>query len=252
MPSDTEKTRCGVALITGGAAGIGKAIGLTLSRHGYDIGIFDIVPEPLHLIKEITNSGRRAFYVNVDVSSEERVLQGYDLVGKNLGYPDVLVNNAGIYPRSSALEMSYKLWKKVLNTNLGSAFLCSRTVAPAMLEKGSGVIINISSGRGLQGALKGSHYAASKAGVISLTRSLALEWAPTIRVNTIIPGVTDTAQPRQAINSDDELYSRGAQIPLGRIGQPQDVAWAVEYLVSPNAAYITGQSLCVNGGSIMQ
>jgi 3-oxoacyl-[acyl-carrier protein] reductase len=164
----------------------------------------------------------------------------------------VLVNNSEIYPRSLALDMSYDLWKHVLGVNLGGTFLCRCAVAPAMLKHGEGVIINIVSGLALQDVRKGIHYAESKTGTISLTKSLPVEWAPHIRVNTVIPGVTETAQPRQSGVTDTELYARGAKIPLKRIGPPQDTAWAVEYLVSPRATYITGQSLCVIGGSIMQ
>jgi NAD(P)-dependent dehydrogenase (short-subunit alcohol dehydrogenase family) len=120
-----------------------------------------------------------------------------------------------------------------------------------MLKRGSGAIVNVASGRGLQGAAGGSHYAASKAGLLSLTRSLALEWGPSIRVNAVVPGVTDTDQPREASPNEEELYSRGRKIPLGRIGQPEDIANAVCFLLSSDASYVTGQSLCVNGGSIM-
>jgi NAD(P)-dependent dehydrogenase (short-subunit alcohol dehydrogenase family) len=241
----------GVALVTGGNCGIGHAICLALAEAGYDIAVFDVAALPVDLPEKIQSMKRRILFRAVDVSSESEVTTGYKQIVLSLGQPVVLVNNAGIYPRSSALDMSYDLWKHVLDVNLGGTFLCSRAVAPAMLKRGEGAIVNIASGRALQGARKGSHYASSKAGIISLTKSLALEWAPHIRVNAVIPGVTDTAQPRQGGVSDEEIYARGTNIPLGRIGQPQDTAWAVEYLVSPRAAYITGQNLCVNGGSIM-
>lgn len=243
----------GVALVTGGAAGIGRAIALTLARSGHDIAVFDTAEVSHDHAAELQAVGVRSLYVNVDVSQQTQVRAGYETVHRQLGPPVVLVNNAGIYPRAPALEMAYSQWKEVLETNLGGAFLCSQVVAPAMLEqRDGGVIVNIASGRALQGAVRGCHYAASKAGILSLTQSLALEWAPSIRVNAVIPGLTDTAQPRQGCVSDEQLHARGESLPLKRIGQPQDVAWAVDYLVSAKASYITGQSLCVNGGSIMR
>src|SRR5262249_54102680 len=135
--------------------------------------------------------------------------------------------------------------------NLTGTFLCARAVARAMKEAGKGAIVNMASGRALAGAAKGAHYSASKGGIIALTKSLALDWAPYgIRVNCVIPGVTDTAQPRGEL-SDDELYALGSHIPLGRIAQPQDIAAAVAFLLGEDSAYMTGQSIAVNGGAIM-
>jgi NAD(P)-dependent dehydrogenase (short-subunit alcohol dehydrogenase family) len=241
-----------IAIVTGGSAGIGRAVCLALADSGYDIVIFDIASEPHDLVALIEARGRSVLYLLVDVSQEDQVIAATQKVTSLLGEPVVLVNNAGIYPRASALAITYDSWQRVLDVNLGGTFLCSRTVAPLMLEGGGGAIVNIASGRALRGAIGGAHYAASKAAILSLTKSLALEWAPKIRVNAVIPGVTDTAQPRQGGVSDAELYARGEKIPLKRIGEAQDVAWAVDYLVSFRAGYITGQSLCVNGGSIMQ
>ncbi len=250
MANDLMPTK-GTAIVTGGSAGIGAAVCLTLANAGYNISVFDIAAPPSTLIHDIAATGQQFLYLPVNVADESEVTEGCAKVSALLGGPRILVNNAGIYPRALVADMSYDLWKHVLNVNLGGTFLCSRTVAPFMIQNNGGVIINIASGRALQGARKGAHYAASKAGILSLTKSLAIEWSPLIRVNVIIPGVTDTAQPRETGVSDADLYARGERIPLKRIGQPQDVAWAVEYLVSDRAAYITGQSLCVNGGAIM-
>jgi NAD(P)-dependent dehydrogenase (short-subunit alcohol dehydrogenase family) len=167
------------------------------------------------------------------------------------GRPDSLVNNAGIFPRARALDMELSEWERVLRVNLTGTFLCARAVARAMKEAGKGAIVNMASGRALAGAAKGAHYSATKGGIIALTKSLALDWAPYgIRVNCVIPGVSDTAQPRGEL-SDDELYALGARIPLGRIGQPQDIAAAVAFLLGEDSAYMTGQSIAVNGGAIM-
>jgi NAD(P)-dependent dehydrogenase (short-subunit alcohol dehydrogenase family) len=127
----------------------------------------------------------------------------------------------------------------------------ARAVAKLMIEGGGGAIVNTASGRALQGAANGAHYSASKGGIIALTKSLALDWAPHgIRVNCVIPGLSDTAQPRVEMR-DNELYAAGARIPLGRIGKPEDTANMVAFLLSDDAAYMTGQSVAVNGGAIM-
>ncbi len=241
-----------IAIVTGGSAGIGKAICAVLAEAGYDIAIFDLDVPPDDLIERVQRAGRRVAHFKVDVSSELAVTAACSEAANMLGTPSVLINNAGIYPRAAALDMPFALWERVLAVNLGGAFLCSVAVAKFMRAQRGGVIINIASGRALQGAKGGAHYAASKAGILSLTKSLAIEWAPSIRVNAVIPGVSDTAQPRQDGGiTDAELFARGTKIPMQRIGDPYDTAWAVEYLVSAKAAYITGQSLCVNGGAIM-
>ncbi len=240
-----------VAVVTGGSKGIGRAIVLALARRNYDVAILDPLESGSEVALEVIEMGGRALYLPVDVSSETAVKEAAQAVAGQLGVCQLLVNNAGIFPRASAIDMPFSLWQRVLNVNLGGAFLCSQAFAPGMLQAGSGVIINIGSGRGIQGAAKGgAHYAASKGGLIALTRSLAQEWAPHIRVNTLVPGITHTDQPLE-VATVDELYARGARIPLGRIGQPEDVANGVCLLASDDAAYITGQSLCVNGGAVM-
>jgi NAD(P)-dependent dehydrogenase (short-subunit alcohol dehydrogenase family) len=161
------------------------------------------------------------------------------------------VNNAGIFPRARALDMKLSEWEQVLRVNLTGTFLTARAVAARMKELGRGAIVNTASGRALAGAANGAHYSATKGGILALTKSLALDWASFgIRVNCIIPGLSDTAQPRVEMG-DNELYAAGAKIPLGRIGQPQDIAAVVAFLLSDDAAYMTGQSVAVNGGAIM-
>jgi NAD(P)-dependent dehydrogenase (short-subunit alcohol dehydrogenase family) len=170
---------------------------------------------------------------------------------KASGKPDGLVNNAGIFPRAHALDMKLSEWEQVLRVNLTGTFVTARAVAARMKELGRGAIVNTASGRGLAGAANGAHYAASKGGILALTKSLALDWASFgIRVNCVIPGLSDTAQPRVEMG-DNELYAAGAKIPLGRIGQPEDIAALVAFLLSDDAAYMTGQSVSVNGGAIM-
>jgi NAD(P)-dependent dehydrogenase (short-subunit alcohol dehydrogenase family) len=240
-----------IAVVTGGSKGIGRAIVLALARRNYDIAILDPLASGAAVAAEVVELGRRALYLPLDVSCETDVREAAQLVAGQLGTCRLLVNNAGIFPRANAIDMPFSLWQRVLDVNLGGAFLCSQAFAPGMLAAGSGVIVNIASGRGIQGAARGgAHYAASKGGLIALTRSLAQEWAPKIRVNTLVPGVTHTDQPLEA-TTVDELYARGSRIPLGRIGQPEDVANGVCLLAGDDASYITGQSLCVNGGAVM-
>lgn len=240
-----------VAVVSGGSKGIGRAIVLALAQRGYHVAILDPLAAGRAVADEVRTLGRRALYLPTDVSHEEAVAAAAGSVASDLGACQLLVNNAGIFPRADAIDMPYAVWQRVLNVNLGGAFLCSQAFAPAMLAVGAGVIINIASGRGIQGAARGgAHYAASKGGLIALTRSLAQEWAPHIRVNVVVPGVTHTDQPLQA-TTVEELYTRGNRIPLGRIGQPEDVANAVCLLAGDDASYITGQCLAVNGGAVM-
>jgi NAD(P)-dependent dehydrogenase (short-subunit alcohol dehydrogenase family) len=139
----------------------------------------------------------------------------------------------------------------VLRVNLTGTFVCAQAVAAHMKVAGRGTIVNTASGRALAGAANGAHYSATKGGIIALTKSLALDWAEFgIRVNCVIPGITDTAQPRVEMG-DNELYATGSKIPLGRIGHPDDIAAVVAFLLSDDAAYMTGQSVAVNGGAIM-
>jgi NAD(P)-dependent dehydrogenase (short-subunit alcohol dehydrogenase family) len=161
------------------------------------------------------------------------------------------VNNAGIFPRQQSATVALDAWKRVISVNLIGSFICARVFGAAMLKRRRGAIVNIGSGRAFHGAADGVAYSASKAGLVGLTRSLALEWAPyNVRVNCIVPGLSDTAQPR-AVLTDDQLRQAGERIPLGRVGQPADVAGAVSFLLSDDASYITGQSLGVNGGAVL-
>ncbi len=162
-----------------------------------------------------------------------------------------LVNNAGIFPRVSILDVTPETWRAVLGVNLMGTVFCSQALARDMVKRGRGVVVNIASGRALQGTPRGAHYAASKAGIVSFTKSFALEFAKQgLRANCVIPGVTETAQPL-ADTTLEELHERGKRIPLGRIGQPEDIARVVAFLFSEDAAYMTGQSVAVNGGAIM-
>jgi 3-oxoacyl-[acyl-carrier protein] reductase len=175
-----------------------------------------------------------------------------DKVAREFGPVDILVNNAGVFPRVPFLEMTENDWDYVLDVNLKGAFFCAQAAAKQMIAGGrAGSIINLTSGAAYRGSPRGTHYCASKGGILSLTRQMALELAPyRIRVNAIAPGLTDTAQPRYGM-SEDELAVAGRTIPLGRVAQPEEIAQAAVFLASDRAGFITGHTLHVNGGGYL-
>jgi NAD(P)-dependent dehydrogenase (short-subunit alcohol dehydrogenase family) len=239
-------------IVTGAAQGIGRAIALRVATADVRVGVWDVqhasVEETAKLCRQ---QGATARAWKVDVGDAEQVEAATADFEREFGAPDALVNNAGIFPRAAALDMELSEWERVLRTNLTGTFVCARAAGRRMKDASRGVIVNLASGRGLAGAASGAHYAASKAGIIALTKSLALDWARYgIRVNCVIPGITDTAQPRAEMG-DNELYAMGARIPLGRIAEPQDIAAVVAFLLGEDSAYMTGQSIAVNGGAIM-
>lgn len=241
-----------VAIVTGAGQGIGKAIATGMAREGAAVAIADIDGDRAAAVqRELSADGGVALAIRTDVSDPNSVEAMVERCKRELGRIDILVNNAGVYPSSPVETMAEEEWDRVIDTNLVAAFLCSRAVVPILLEQQSGRIISVSSEKALQGAAEGAHYAATKAGIIGFTKALALELARDgITVNAICPGVTDTAQPRARL-TDDELYSRSPSIPLGRIAQPEDLAGPALYLASDAAAFVTGQTLLVNGGRIM-
>jgi len=164
----------------------------------------------------------------------------------------VLVNNAGIFPRASFLEMSLDDWKRVIGVNLTGTFLCTRAAARDMVERErGGSIVNLASVAAFRGSPRGVHYVASKGGIIGLTRASAVELAPhRIRVNAIAPGLTDTAQPRDGM-SEEEIAAKSAEIPLGGITLPEDIAETIVFLAGESARQITGQTVSVNGGQFL-
>jgi NAD(P)-dependent dehydrogenase (short-subunit alcohol dehydrogenase family) len=239
-------------IVTGAAQGIGRAVALHFASPGVHLAVWDVksdgVEETAKLCHE-KGAVARAWIVDVgDADAIEAAVSAFE---RAWGKPDGLVNNAGIFPRARALDMRLAEWEEVLRVNLTGTFVTARAVAARMKDLGRGAIVNTASGRALAGAANGAHYAASKGGIIALTKSLALDWAAYgIRVNCVIPGLTDTAQPRVEMG-DNELYAAGARIPMGRIGRPEDIAAVVAFLLSDDAGYMTGQSVAANGGAIM-
>ena len=241
-----------VAIVTGASRGFGRAIAQRLAAGGARIACWDVIEdEGADTAALCRDGGTEAEFFRCDMGDADNISTAAAAVMDRWGAPYAVINNAGIHPRSLALDCELEMWERTLRVNLTGSFLCSRAFARAMADAGRGAIVNMASGRALQGAVKGAHYAASKAGIISLTKTLALEWASLgIRVNCVIPGVSQTAQPLEVTNLE-ELLSRGKNNPLGRIGQPEDIAGVVAFLLSADAAYMTGQSVACNGGVIM-
>jgi NAD(P)-dependent dehydrogenase (short-subunit alcohol dehydrogenase family) len=242
-----------VALVTGAQQGIGRAIAVALARDGADVAVnfLDDADGAERVAGEIRSLGRRALAVQADVAQATSVEAMVTAVVDALGPPEVLVNNAGVFPRASFLELREQEWDHVLGVNLKGSFLCAQAVARALVTGDRpGAIVNISSSA-VRGDARGVHYSASKAGVVGLTRAMALALAPhRIRVNAIAPGLTDTAQPRYG-NTEEELAVRAREIPLGRMAQPEEIARVAVFLATSEAAWITGELIHVNGGFYM-
>ncbi|WP_288264591.1 3-oxoacyl-[acyl-carrier-protein] reductase [Dialister succinatiphilus] len=243
-----EKT----ALVTGASRGIGRAIALALASKGFAValnyaGSHDAAEA---VKKEIEDAGGKAFTVQGDVSKSEEVDRIFKTVKDEFGGLDVLVNNAGINRDALLIRMKESNWDDVIATDLKSDFLTTKAAAAMMMRKRKGSIINISSVVGIMGNIGQANYAAAKAGVIGLTKACAKEMAArNIRVNAVAPGFIETAMT----DGIPEKIREGmiASIPMGRMGQPEDIARAVCFLASDDASYITGQVLVVDGGLVM-
>ena len=241
------------ALVTGAQQGIGRAIAVALARDGADVGInfLDDKKAAETVAGEVRAQGRRAMVVPGDVSRRADVEAMVASVVKELGVPDVVVNNAGVFPRVAFLEMQDSDWDLVLNVNLKGSFLAAQAGARAMVATGkAGAIVNISSSA-VRGDPRGVHYSASKAGVIGLTRAMALALAPhRIRVNAIAPGTTDTAQPRYG-NTEEQLAARMRDTPFGRLATPDEIARVAVFLATEEATWVSGEVIHVNAGAYM-
>jgi 3-oxoacyl-[acyl-carrier protein] reductase len=240
-----------VALITGGAQGIGKVTALLLASKGADVAVSDInIHGALETVKEIEGLGRRGFALEGDVSNPADAENVVDKTVEQLGGIDILVNNAGITRDRLLLRMTEEDWDAVLNVNLKGTFNCTKAAVKYMIKRKSGKIVNISSVVGEMGNAGQANYAASKAGIIGLTKAIAREYAQRgIIVNAIAPGYVETPMT-EALPEKVKEELRG-QIPMARLGTPLDVANAVHFLVSDASSYITGQVLNVNGGIYM-
>jgi len=249
-----ESLKDKVAVVTGASRGIGRAIAVALARRGAKVAVCDIVlgeaaEETVRLCRE---AGADARTFLLDVSQPGRVNEVMQEIAAAEGHLDILVNNAGIAIDGLLLRAKDEDWRKTLDVNLSGVFYCCRAAARYLLKaKDGGRIVNVTSVVGEQGNTGQVSYAASKAGIIGLTKTLARELASrNLCVNAVSPGFVDTAMTVEHVKgaAREELLAR---IPLGRIGAPEDIAEAVAFLCSPEASYITGQVLRVNGGLLM-
>src|SRR5512139_2625684 len=245
-----------VALVTGAQQGIGAAIGRALAAEGADVALswLDDQAGAEAVANYARQAGRRAHLIKADVARLPDIEAMVAETVRQLGAPDILVNNAGVYPRVKLLEMRESDWDHVLDINLKAGCFATIAFAKALVAAGKpgGSVINLASAA-IRGAVRGVHYSASKGGVVSMTRAMALELAPyNIRVNAIAPGTTDTAQPRYG-NTDAELIEIAkATIPLGgKLLEPAQIARSAVFLASDESDAITGQVLHINGGSYM-
>ena len=241
-----------VALVTGGSRGIGRAIALKLAENGADVAInyAGNTAAAEEVKTAIEQMGRKALLVQGSVADTDGVQTIVNTVVKELGRLDILINNAGITRDGLLMRMKEADWDDVMHTNLKGVYNCSKAVLRTMMKQRSGRIVNMASVVGEMGNAGQTNYAAAKAGVIGFTKSLAKEVASRgITVNAIAPGFIATDMT--SVLTDDQKAEMARTIPLGRAGQPEDVANAVLFLVSEGAAYITGQVLNVDGGMLM-
>lgn len=245
-----------VALVTGAGRGIGRVIALEFAKEGAKVAVNDLY-EARNVVEEIKTLGSEAIAIKANITKVEEVRRMVDRTLEEFGAIDILVNNAGISGimrvDTSLSDADIEAWNRVLNVNLTGTFLCSRVIAEMMLKQKRGKIINIASVYGLTSLSSFAsvpHYAASKAGVIGLTRLLAKELAPYILVNAIAPGFIDTEMNRDV--SQERRNRIIQETPLKRLGQPEDIAKVALFLASNDSDFITGETIVVSGGWVMR
>ena len=241
-----------IAVVTGGASGIGEAIVRALCRDGFAVAINYNRSEAqaVALASELSAKGSKVITIKADVSSSQQVDEMMNTVKQTLGTPEVLVNNSGIAQQKLFTDITDDDWNAMMGVNLTGVFNTCRAVLPFMIHEKKGRIINISSMWGQVGASCEVHYSASKAGVIGLTKALAQEVAPSgITVNCVAPGAIETKM--MSSFSQEDIKNLCEEIPMGRLGSPDEIANVVAFLASDGATYITGQVIGVNGGMVV-
>ncbi len=242
------------AIVTGAAGGIGRATALAMAAEGARVAVVDLNADGLdEVARQIRAAGGQAVTIVADVSAEadiEKVVAG---TVEAFGGVDIAFNNAGIIRRTTVLETSVEMWDQVFAVNVRSIFLMCKHVVPIMAAAGGGSIINTGSGWGLKGGGRAVSYCASKGAVVNLTRALAIDHGPQgVRVNSVNPGDVDTGMLRdeatQLAENLDAFLADAADRPLGRMGQPEEIAAAVVWLASDESSYVTGAALSVDGG----
>ena len=240
------------ALVTGASRGLGRAMALALARAGSDVALNARQEEPLQEVsEEIRRMGRKTLIAAGDVSDEVKGKEVVEQVQRGMGRIDVLVNNAGVWEGSYLVRLNKEDWDRVVQTNLTGTYLMARAVGKLMLKQKSGKIINMASISGFKASPQSLAYAATKAGVIQMTRVMALELGPAgVTVNAIAPGFFDTDMTKryQEESSREALEAYTARIPLRRRGRPEDLEGLVVFLASKAADHITGQTLVIDGG----
>lgn len=238
-----------IALVTGSSRGIGRAIALCLAGCGATVIInYNKSREKAEeLRQEITGTGRESDMFRADIADPEQVKSLFAFISEKYGRLDVLVNNAGVIKDNLLLAMDLSEWDRVIGTNLRGAFLCTKYAAEMMIARHSGSIVNISSISAIRGGRGQTNYAAAKGGILSFTRSCAIELAAKgIRVNAVLPGMIMTEMSaRVRKRAGDRILDR---IPAARFGEPEDVANVVAFLASAKSGYVTGQAICIDGG----
>lgn len=241
-----------VAIITGARQGIGEAVALAMAKEGADIMLVSrSISENDQVVKDVLSTGRRALVMQVDVASREQVQQMVDRTMEAFGRVDILFNNAGISKPGMIWKLSEEQWDQVINVNLKGTFNCMQAVAKPMMDQKSGAIINVTSSAGLLGTIGQVNYTAAKGGVYALTKSAAKELARYgITVNTVAP-MAETEMTK-TIATDPRFKDKYLErIPMGRFAKPEEICPAVIFLASDGARYITGQTLCIDGGMVM-
>ena len=244
------------ALVTGAASGMGEATAELFAAEGARVVLADIDAGAVERVASaIRAGGAEAVAVGCDVSVSADVRRAVDITVESFGGLDIVVNCAGIIRRASVVEITEEEWDRVMAVNVGSVFLTGKHAVPAMAAGGGGSIVNISSGWGLKGGPDAASYCASKGAVVNLTRAMAIDHGPqNIRVNCICPGDTDTpmlrSEARQLGLDEAAFLEESAERPLHRLGRGEDIARAVRYFASDDAAWVTGSILVVDGGGL--